>query len=163
MPNKQTTLLDRNGSQAEFSEPERFTLIDVVNASIRVNQAGRQGGRVLFVRQYHALPTIWSDRRKVLQILTSNMDAAVNSLAPFERREVKLTIRVETRLDQACVEIEFDGPAFGGETLAQLSGLQNSAALAKELGGKLTFNRGAGGRTSFHLALPCRQERGEHA
>jgi C4-dicarboxylate-specific signal transduction histidine kinase len=168
MLTEQTTSADRSDDRIRFANAEYFTLIDVVNDSIRINKPRWLGHRVHVVRHFHALPTIWSERPKVLQIFSALFSAVGESISKFARPEVKLTVRVETQSDLARVEIEVEGlgvprerlpyshsPARGELDWDDAFHLQHSAVIAAELGGTLiAAHADEGCLISFCLELP---------
>lgn len=177
MLTEQTTWADRSDARIRFANAEYFTLIDVVNEAIRINKAGWLAHRVHIVRHFHALPTIWSERRKVLQILSTLFSSVDESIRELPRREVKVVVRVESQNDRARVEIEVDrlgvsrdrlpyflGPALGQLDLGDALRPQKSAIMARELGGALTASGADAGRPiSFCLELPLQPNGDGHA
>jgi two-component system, NtrC family, sensor kinase len=168
MPAEQSTLLEYGDARGGLYRPEPFTLIDVVNESIRVNKGGLHRHQVHVVRHFHALPTIWGARHKVLKILSTLITTADEYISELGRHEAKLTVRIETRCDLVCIEIETEGvvvlrgdqlnslwPDSGRPNFDSNSRLHQCATMANELGGRLTvLAAGAGAGASYRLELP---------
>jgi C4-dicarboxylate-specific signal transduction histidine kinase len=168
MPTMHAVLADDDKLSTGLVHKQQFTLIDVVNEAIRINIAGLQPHCVQVVRHFHSLPTLWSERHKVLQVLIHLISNAMSSISDSGRSEGKLTLRIETRNGRARVEVEDDGVgilqehlssivelAFATRKLRHGFGLRKSANGAKALGGTLSASGAGVGRGAvFGLELP---------
>jgi signal transduction histidine kinase len=122
------------------------------------------------VRDYENLPSILSDRHKLLQIvvnLFSNARDAVQASAPDQRR---ILVRLARNGEEVRMTVEDSGVGMSEEVLSQLwrfgfttkksghgFGLHNSANVAHEIGATLTArSEGPGLGSRFTLSLPIR-------
>jgi len=155
---------------------ECVDLADVVDSAVKVNDAGLHRHRVDLKREYKAIPSITTDRHKIMQILVNLISNAKYALSDSGRDEKRMTIRINSSGENRVkVEVEDNGAGIACENLSQIFqhgfttkkdghgfGLHSSALAAKELGGTLSVHSdGPGTGATFTLELPL--DRAENA
>jgi C4-dicarboxylate-specific signal transduction histidine kinase len=148
---------------------ETVSMEALVEDALRINEAGLVRHKVKVERHLAPLPTIKTDKHKVLMILVNLVSNAKYAMDETPEAERVLTVRVEpSTAEHARITIQDKGMGIAPEMLTRIFqygfttreeghgfGLHSSALAAQELGGTLTVhsdgpNRGA----TFTLELP---------
>ena len=148
---------------------EVSNLIDLVEDSLRMNEAGLSRHGVEIVREFESVPRMNVEKHKVLQILVNLMRNAKHACQDSERSNKRLTIRVANRGGSVQISVIDNGIGIAPENLTRIYnhgyttrkdghgfGLHSGALAAKEMGGSLTVHSdGLGLGAAFTLELPC--------
>jgi C4-dicarboxylate-specific signal transduction histidine kinase len=148
---------------------EPVSLEGLVEDALRINEAGLVRHKVRVERQLAPLPTITTDKHKVLMILVNLVSNAKYAMDAMPEAERVLAVRVEPpSAERVRIVIQDYGMGIAPEMHTRIFqygfttrqeghgfGLHSSALAAQELGGSLTVhsdgpNRGA----TFTLELP---------
>jgi PAS domain S-box-containing protein len=152
---------------------EEVALPELIDGALRLQAAsfGRAGIEVR--REYAAVPPIWVDRHKLLQILINLLSNARQAVKESGRKDGCLTIRVvPAEAGRLCIIVADNGVGIAPEHVPLLFthgfttkkdghgfGLHTSALAAEELGGALSCaSAGRGQGATFTLELPIRKE-----
>ncbi|WP_245591674.1 sensor histidine kinase [Cystobacter fuscus] len=148
---------------------ESVSLAELVEDALRINAAGLSRHQVKVDRQWAPLPSVLTDKHKVLMILVnlfSNAKYAMDGVPPEERLlAVKMALAAA---DRVRIEVRDTGMGIAPEHLTSIFqygfttrqeghgfGLHSSALAAQEMGGSLTVHsEGAGRGATFVLELP---------
>jgi signal transduction histidine kinase len=149
---------------------QAYPVSELVDDALGLCEHGLAGLGIEVSRRYLPVPTIVTDRHKVLQILVNLISNAKYALSEPGWPQRKLELSVAPRADAAGVAIAVRDSGVGilRENLQRLFrygyttkpdghgfGLHTSAIAARELGGKLSgASPGAGEGASFVLELP---------
>jgi C4-dicarboxylate-specific signal transduction histidine kinase len=159
--------------QQDYTRTPRLTepvaLVELLEDALRINAAGLTRHAVKVERKLSPLPTVMSDKHKVLMILVnliSNAKYAMDSTPPEERC---LTLTLEDLANgRIRIQVRDNGMGIESELLTRIFqygfttreeghgfGLHSSALGAQELGGSLTAHSDGPGRgATFTLELP---------
>ncbi|HZI02674.1 MAG TPA: ATP-binding protein, partial [Archangium sp.] len=152
---------------------EEVSLPEIIDGALRLQAAsfGRAGIEVR--REYAAVPPVWVDRHKLLQILLNLLSNARYAVKESGRPDGCLTIRVVPgEAGRLCIIVTDNGVGIAPEHVPLLFthgfttkkdghgfGLHTSALAAEELGGSLSCaSTGRGHGATFTLELPIRKE-----
>jgi signal transduction histidine kinase len=128
--------------------------------------------QIEIVREYEELPTIVSDRHKLLQILVNLLSNARHAVQAGDRRNRRILLKLARDGDHVRVTVEDTGIGMTEEVLSQIwrfgfttkknghgFGLHNSANAAQEIGATLTAHSdGVGQGSRFVLRIPLGTE-----
>ncbi|MDB6172123.1 MAG: Multi-sensor signal transduction histidine kinase [Chthoniobacteraceae bacterium] len=149
---------------------ERLQITDLVEDALRMNGGALQRHAVPVGREFAlGLPSIATDRHKILQILVNLLSNAKHACDGATGEEKRITVRVTQAGDRLRVEVIDTGVGISAENLDRIFnhgfttkkeghgfGLHSAANAAKELGGALTVHSaGLGQGATFTLELPC--------
>jgi PAS domain S-box-containing protein len=143
----------------------------LLDDAVGLNLSALERHHVQVQREYADVPTLHTDKHKVLQVLVnliSNAKQAMQDIAPMKRR---LTLSIRTSKDDAQrvqISVCDNGVGISPEILTRIFshgfttrknghgfGLHSAALTAKELGGTLTVHSdGLGMGATFTLELP---------
>ena len=147
---------------------EPFSLNDLLEDALRINEAAMDRHEIEVVRQWGDLPPVHSEKHKVLQILVNLISNAKYAMQGCGRAK-RLILRTETPAPgRVRLSVTDNGVGIATEKkdrIFQLGyttrksghgfGLHNGAVIAQELGGSLTMESpGAGQGATFRLELP---------
>ncbi|HZH76313.1 MAG TPA: ATP-binding protein, partial [Archangium sp.] len=142
----------------------------LVEDALRINEAGLVRHKVKVERQLASLPTITTDKHKVLMILVNLVSNAKYAMDATPEAERLLTVKVEpSTAEHARIIIQDKGVGIAPEMLTRIFqygfttreeghgfGLHSSALAAQEMGGNLTVHSdGLGKGATFTLEMPC--------
>ena len=147
---------------------EVLSVADLVDDSIRINTASFSRHEVNVAREIAPVPSLKTDRHKVMQILVNLLSNAKHALDHSEgdkRMTVRVTLNQKGQLEIAVID---NGSGISPENLKRIFahgfttkklghgfGLHSGALAAKELGGTLTAHSdGPGLGATFTLTLP---------
>ncbi len=150
---------------------ENIQLADLLEDALRMNEGSLARHSVKVVRDYRDLPTICTDKHKVLQILVNVVRNAKYACDDSRRTDKQLTMRVTASDGRVKISIIDNGVGIPAENLTRIFnhgfttrkdghgfGLHSGALAAKELGGSLSvFSEGPGLGAAFTLELPCQR------
>jgi C4-dicarboxylate-specific signal transduction histidine kinase len=114
------------------------------------------------------LPSVRTDRYKLLQILVNFIGNACDAMASSGVRPARLTIQVRTIVDQLEISVEDSGVGIAPELLSRVwefgfttkahghgFGLHSAAVAAQQLGGAVAaHSTGAGRGARFAVTIP---------
>ncbi|WNG31750.1 HAMP domain-containing protein [Cystobacter fuscus] len=149
---------------------ETVSLPELVEDALRINAAGLSRHQVKVERQWASLPSVLTDKHKVLMILVnlfSNAKYAMDGVPP-EERLLAVKLELAAAADRIRIEVRDTGMGIAPEQLTRIFqygfttrqeghgfGLHSSALAAQEMGGSLTVrSEGAGHGATFVLELP---------
>ncbi|MFS8064733.1 MAG: sensor histidine kinase [Byssovorax sp.] len=154
---------------------ERVSLSDLVEDALRINASALVRHEVVIDRQFAALPPLFVDKHKVLQIvlnLISNAKYAFDGSAIQDRR---ITLRIERRAEGPVrIQVSDNGMGIAPDVLPRIFqhgfttrteghgfGLHSCALAARAIDGSLVAHSDGSGRgATFTLELPYRAEGG---
>lgn len=153
-----------------FGLVEPLQLADLVEDALKLNSAGYSRHGVTVQREFDPVPSVSSDKHKVLQILVnliSNAKYACDASPTTSEKKVVLRLKADG-LGHVQIEVADDGIGIAPENLTRIFaqgfttrkgghgfGLHTSALTARELGGSLTVRSdGLGHGATFVLTLP---------
>ncbi len=148
---------------------ERFSVTEVCDRAIRIQQADLDKHEIEVVRDYQDLPELCSEPHKILQIIVDLISNA--KFAVQHSRSTGGKIVISTSLNEKnslIVTVQDNGMGISPENQKQIFqhgfttrpggngfGLHNSILAAQELNGALEcFSNGAGQGARFELTLP---------
>lgn len=159
-------------TQARVSgETTDFELSDLLETELASVQDSMRNHEIELVRDYEQVPTVYSDKHKVLQIVGNLVRNSVRALIDSEQSAKRLTVRIASLEDGLLqVEVEDNGVGIDEETLGKMFqygfttkqdghgfGLHHSMKAAKELGGAMRVHSdGPGLGARFTLELPIK-------
>jgi signal transduction histidine kinase len=123
-----------------------------------------------FVRAYADVPQVYAQPTLLGQVLVNLLSNAAEAVAG--REEARIALRVRRRGNQACIEVEDNGPGVPDELQEKIFepffstkgeggnglGLWISSEIARLHGGDLTVERGGAGGALFRFSLPIPKE-----
>ncbi|MFY0577319.1 sensor histidine kinase [Cystobacter fuscus] len=146
---------------------EPVILPELVEDALRINAAGLSRHQVKVERQWASLPSVLTDKHKVLMILVnlfSNAKYAMDGVPP-EERLLAVKLELAAAADRIRIEVRDTGMGIAPEQLTRIFqygfttrqeghgfGLHSSALAAQEMGGSLTVRseeRGTGPPSSW--------------
>jgi signal transduction histidine kinase len=146
-----------------------FELCDLMEFEIATVQGNMEEHAIELVRDYQRVPTVHSDKHKVIQIVGNLIRNSVRALIDSGKDEKQLTVRIErTGENRVLVEVEDNGIGIDELALSKMFqygfttkidghgfGLHHSMLAAKHLGGELRVHSdGLGRGARFTLELP---------
>ncbi|SET60389.1 ATP-binding protein [Stigmatella erecta] len=153
---------------------EQVDLRALVDDALRINQAALGRHRVKVERILSDIPSVLTEKHKVLLILVNLISNAKYALDAVPEEERRLIVRIEQQLPggQVHIEVKDNGVGIAPELLTRIFqhgfttrqeghgfGLHSSALAAQELGGSLrVHSNGPGQGASFILELPAGAE-----
>ncbi|WP_052519084.1 ATP-binding protein [Archangium violaceum] len=152
---------------------EEVSLPELIDGAVRLQSASFGKAGIELRREYAAVPPVWVDRHKLLQILLNLLSNARHAVKESGRPDGCLTIRVVSATPgRMCIIVADNGVGIAPEHVPLLFthgfttkkdghgfGLHTSALAAEELGGALSCeSAGRGQGATFTLELPVRKE-----
>ncbi len=163
---------------------EKASAKDLLEDALRMIAASLERHRISVEREFEQVPTVETDKHKVLQILVNLLTNALDAMketAGKRQGVLRLRIRATDAVGGAApapgpgtpgvrIEVADNGIGIAAENLTKIFthgfttkkeghgfGLHSAALAAKELQGSLTAaSDGPGGGSVFVLALPCK-------
>ncbi|RYD60460.1 MAG: GHKL domain-containing protein, partial [Verrucomicrobiaceae bacterium] len=149
---------------------EALSPADLVEDSLRMNDASLARHGVEVVRDYGEVPQITVEKHKALQILVNLIRNAQQACGKSGRSDKRITVRISTSHDRVRISIIDNGVGIPQEHLTRVFahgfttkpeghgfGLHSGALAAREMGGALTVHSdGPGAGATFTLELPIR-------
>jgi PAS domain S-box-containing protein len=150
---------------------ENIALADLLEDALRMNAGALARHDVKVVRDYSVLPTICTDKHKVLQILINLVRNAKYACEDSGRSDKQVTLRATNGEGRVRITVTDNGVGIPPENLNRIFnhgfttrknghgfGLHSGALAANELGGSLTVHSdGPGLGAAFTLELPCQR------
>jgi PAS domain S-box-containing protein len=147
---------------------EIINVRDLMEDSLRMNEAGLHRHQVEVVREYAEVPLINVDKHRVLQILVNLIRNAKHACQDSGRGDKQITVRVANGEGRIKISVHDNGVGISPENLARIFnhgfttrkdghgfGLHSGALAAKEMGGTLkAHSDGPGKGACFTLELP---------
>ncbi len=149
---------------------ENLDLAEVIEDALRLTTSGFHREGISVTREIARVPTLATDRHKVLQILINLLRNARQAVevSKNEVRSVVLRIRIAAP-GRVQIQVCDNGVGIAAENLTRVFshgfttkrdghgfGLHTSALAAKELGGSLAvMSEGPGNGATFTLEMPC--------
>lgn len=148
---------------------ENFKLADLLEDALRMNAASFARHQIEVVREYGRLPSVCTDRHKVLQILINLVRNAKYACDESGRSKKRVILRATNAQGRVSIAVEDNGIGIPPENLTRIFnhgfttrkdghgfGLHSGALAAKELGGSLSVQSdGPRKGAVFILDLPC--------
>jgi len=160
-------------TQQTYARPggvvETFSLEALVEDALCMHVAGFERHGIVLRREFDAsLPTLETDKHKLLQILLNLIGNARQAMRDPHVATRILTVRIGVRETRAYIEVGDTGVGIPQENLARIFshgfttkadghgfGLHSSANAAKELGGSIEARSpGPGGGATFVVEVP---------
>jgi signal transduction histidine kinase len=155
---------------------ESFSPIEVAEDALRINASTIGHGQIEIVREFGDVPTVTSDKHKILQILINLISNSKHALrSEHSAAEKRLVVNVSRAGDDRVrITVADNGGGISPENQARIFqygfttrkdghgfGLHSSVMAARELGGSLVFkSEGAGTGATFTLEIPTTPKRG---
>lgn len=152
---------------------EILNLEELIETALKTNAVSLEKHGVRVIRQSEPVPSITSDKHKLMQILVNLITNAKQALEESEIEDKRLIIRLKAE-DESHVklEIEDNGIGISEENLPKIFqhgfttkktghgfGLHSCALAAQEMGGALSvFSTGEGQGALFTILLPLNIE-----
>ena len=167
---KEIVAMQQNYAKASgVLEPLKLT--DLVDDAINMNNGAMLRHQIKIVREFHASPTIVTDKHKVLQILVNLIRNAKHACDDSCRDDKQITLRVTNGDSRVRISVVDNGIGIPPENLTRIFnqgfttkkdghgfGLHGGANAAREMGGALTvFSEGPDRGAVFTLELPAEQ------
>jgi C4-dicarboxylate-specific signal transduction histidine kinase len=152
---------------------EQADLGELLEDALRINSAGLTRHEVKVERHLSPVPTVMTDKHKVLMILVNLISNSKYALDAAPAGQRCLTLRLESpTAGRVRIQVSDNGMGIEAELLTRIFqhgfttrqeghgfGLHSSALAAQELGGTLTaHSEGPGRGATFTLELPCTPE-----
>jgi ligand-binding sensor domain-containing protein/signal transduction histidine kinase len=150
---------------------ELFNPTEVAEDALRINASTIGHGQIQITREFNTVPSVTSDKHKILQILINLISNSKHALRTDNGSgEKKILVRVEKNgEDRVKIMVRDNGMGISPENKARIFqygfttrkdghgfGLHSSVMAARELGGSLTFeSEGIGHGAAFTLEFPC--------
>jgi signal transduction histidine kinase len=155
---------------------ETISIPDLLEEALHINADALARYNVTTIRDYQAVPTITTDKHKVLQILINLVRNAKLACVDSGRPDKQLTVRTTSDDRSVKIAIIDNGVGIPAENLMRIFShgfttrktghgfaLHSGALAAKELGGALTVQSdGPGLGATFTLELPCQPDTSAH-
>lgn len=144
----------------------------LMEEALGIARLSMEAEQIDIARNYGDVPDVTTDRHKVLQILVNLISNAKHALAPEEVGQRRITLSVESPLEnQVRFSVEDTGVGISEEDLSRVFrygfttrqrghgfGLHASALCATELGGTIQVeSQGTGKGAKFTLDLPLKR------
>lgn len=157
---------------------ESIDLADLIRNALQILSAGLESSGIQVECDLSAVPTVETDRHKVMQILVNLLSNARNAIAECDDDDRRLTVRLGLDDDvTAHVDVIDTGIGISPENLDRIFnhgfttreeghgfGLHSCANAAAELGGTISVSSdGPGCGATFRLRLPVVRERSNNA
>lgn len=147
---------------------ETLAASDLVEDSIRINDASLARHEVTVLRDYDEVPQITLEKHKALQILVNLIRNAQQACDKSGRTDKQITIRISGSHEKIRIAIIDNGVGIPRENLTRVFahgfttkpeghgfGLHSGALAAREMGGTLAVHSdGPGTGATFTLELP---------
>ena len=147
---------------------EMVNVVDLVEDSLRINEAGLSRHDVEVIREFEDVPPLNVEKHQILQILVNLLRNAKYACDESKRADKRLTVRVANGEGQVRISVVDNGVGIPAENLTRIFnhgfttrkgghgfGLHSGALAAKEMGGSLTVHSdGPGQGAAFTLELP---------
>ena len=148
---------------------EEISLAALTEDALRTIAVSLRQSEIELVRDFSALPTLWTDKHKVLQILVNLLANAKDALGDMALVERRLVVRLfQPSAHRVAVEVTDTGAGISASHLTRIFeygfttkpeghgfGLHSCGLMAKELGGELTArSEGVGCGSTFRLEIP---------
>ena len=148
---------------------EEISLEALTEDALRTIAVSLRQSEIELVRDFSALPTLWTDKHKVLQILVNLLANAKDALGDMALAERRLVVRLfQPSAHRVAVEVTDTGSGISASHLTRIFeygfttkpeghgfGLHSCGLMAKELGGELTArSEGVGCGSAFRLEIP---------
>jgi PAS domain S-box-containing protein len=153
---------------------EQVAVPQLIDEALRLHAVSFEQMGIRIECDYTAVPPIFVDRHKLLQILINLLSNARHALVDSEQRDKCLSIRVRQapEAERLLIDVTDNGMGIAAENLARLFtqgfttkksghgfGLHISALAAAEMKGRLTCTSpGPGQGATFTLELPVKGE-----
>lgn len=153
---------------------EIINISDILENAMKTNASSLSRHRVEVIREFEEVPSINSDKHKLMQILVNLVTNAKQALKAEDREDKRLILRLKMiNDDHVHIEIEDNGIGIPKENLSRIFqhgfttkdnghgfGLHSCALAAKEMGGSLSVHsEGERKGARFTLTLPVNIER----
>ncbi len=149
---------------------------DLLEDALRLNIGSVERHHIRLVRDYAKVPSILTDKHKVLQILVNLIRNSKHACDESGHQEKEITLRVCNGDGRVKFSISDNGVGIAPENLTRIFnhgfttrkdghgfGLHSGALAARELGGTLTVaSEGCGLGATFTLDLPADKKEVEH-
>ncbi len=143
---------------------------ELLEDTLRMDAGSMARHGVKVVRDFVVLPSICTDKHRVLQILNNLLRNARHACDESGKGDKQVTLRLTSGDGKVQIAITDNGTGIPPENLTRIFnhgfttrkdghgfGLHSGALAAKELGGSLTVSsKGVGLGATFTLELPCR-------
>ena len=147
---------------------ETISIPDLLEEALHINADALARYNVTTIRDYQAVPTITTDKHKVLQILINLVRNAKLACVDSDRTDKQITVRTTSDDRRVKIAIVDNGVGIPAENLTRIFNhgfttrktghgfaLHSGALAAKELGGALTVRSdGPGTGAVFTLEIP---------
>jgi signal transduction histidine kinase len=148
---------------------EMNNVADLVEDSLRLNDAAMSRHDVEVIREFEPVPLMNLEKHKLLQIMVNLLRNAKYACQDSGRTDKRLTVRVANGEDRIRISVIDNGVGIPAENLTRIFnhgfttrkdghgfGLHSGALAAQEMGGSLTVHSdGPGQGAAFTLELPC--------
>jgi PAS domain S-box-containing protein len=155
---------------------EMVNVVDLVEDSLRINEAALSRHRVEVIREFEPVPPLNVEKHKILQILVNLLRNAKHACQDSERADKRITVRVAHGEGRIRISVIDNGVGIPLDNLTRIFnhgfttrkdghgfGLHSGALAAKEMGGSLTVHSdGPGQGAAFTLELPCPARENSH-
>ncbi|MGC3979934.1 MAG: ATP-binding protein [Steroidobacteraceae bacterium] len=147
---------------------EVINVIDLMEDAMRMNAGALQRHGVAVVREFEVVPTINTEKHKILQILVNLVRNAKYACSESGRADKQMTLRIGQVDDCIRIAVIDNGVGISAENMTRIFGhgfttrkeghgfgLHSGALAARELGGALhVHSDGLGLGATFTLELP---------
>jgi two-component system, NtrC family, sensor kinase len=154
---------------------ETVAITDLIEDTLRMNAASLARHDLKVVREFSDVPSIQTDKHKVLQILVNLVKNAKNACDESGRTDKQVTMQVRQSEESIRISVIDNGVGIPADNLTRIFnhgfttkqdghgfGLHSGALAARELGGALNVQSdGIGRGATFTLELPCNSLRTE--
>ncbi len=166
--------LQQNFARMPLHLLEPTTLSELVEDAVRINQAALTRHSVKVERNLGDVPSVLTEKHKVLMILVNLISNAKYALDELPEAERRLTVSLRSLSNERVqIEVRDNGIGIEPEMLTRIFqrgfttreeghgfGLHSSALAAQELGGSLVaHSEGPGKGATFTLELPVTPEK----
>lgn len=156
---------------------EAVNVVDLVEDSIRMNSGELHRHGVQLVREFQPVPTLNTQKHKILQILVNLIRNAKYACSESGRLDSRIVLRVAQEAGTIKIAVIDSGVGIAPENMTRIFahgfttrrhghgfGLHSGALAAQELGGSLrAHSEGIGHGATFVLELPIESEAAEPA
>jgi signal transduction histidine kinase len=148
---------------------EPLKAVDLVEDALSMNSGAVDRHNIKVIREFSDVPSIVTDKHKVLQILINLIRNSKYACDDSGREDKQITLQVRNGDGRVKISVIDNGVGIPRENLTRIFnhgfttrkdghgfGLHSGALAAKELGGTLTaFSEGIGRGATFTLELPA--------